>query len=322
MTIPDLVQDFLRRENPLTSDNYRRSLEDFRLFCRVPSIEAAAQKLLGSGVAQANRLVADYSRGMGGEKDKRGHVIKGRGLSTSTINLRLTVVRGLVRKARRLGLINWELDIASRRPEPAKDPRGPTWEQNTAILKAAAEQPGVAGIRDYAILRLIAETGLRRKEILGLDVEDFEGSEQTLWILRKGRSEKMRISISKECVDSLRQWLSVRPAESASGPLFTNLIPGRCSRLSGPALYLIARKLGDPVVNEGVKSGKKFKRVGVHKLRHTSITKAAKIVREKGLTMDHLAAFSGHRDVRMVSRYLDTPDEAQQDITEAISKWL
>ena len=114
MTPAALIAAFLDRPNETTSYNYSESLKDYAKYRR-RSVEAAVTELLQAGYERANKWVGGYSKSMVGSRNKKGAVISGRGLSPSTVNLRLVVLRSLLKKARKAGLVTWE--IRRRRPE-------------------------------------------------------------------------------------------------------------------------------------------------------------------------------------------------------------
>src|SRR5450756_1859703 len=111
LTITDierLMRSFLARDNSSTRRNYESALDDYCRYVKARSCELSVLDLLAGGPARANERVARYKTAMLGKRDQRGRLISGRGLSPSAVNLRLTVLRSLVKKARRLGLAQWE----------------------------------------------------------------------------------------------------------------------------------------------------------------------------------------------------------------------
>jgi integrase/recombinase XerC len=109
------------------------------------------------------------------------------------------------------------------------------------------------------------DLGLRRGEVVGLDVEDVDHAGQRLWVLGKGRAQKEVRTIPAQTLEAIDRWLTLRGAiaREAEPALFVNTArfkPGR--RLTGHGLYRVIRSLGDLA---GV-------RARPHGLRHASIT--------------------------------------------------
>jgi site-specific recombinase XerC len=231
-TAEELVRSFLDRENATTRLNYEAALTDFAAFVRAQEPHLALDRLLAGNAVEANDTVTRWKRSMLGTRDTKGKLIRGRGLSPATVNLRLTVLRGLVKKARHVGMIDWELDVPGIAAERVHDVRGPGLDALKKILEVARNELGPAGKRNFALLRIVAETGLRRRELAGLDLDDAElGDSPALWVLAKGRRQKERVGISQVCATAIGEWIMVRP-KAPTAALFTNLIPGRLGRIS------------------------------------------------------------------------------------------
>jgi integrase len=312
-----LVKAFVERENAQTARAYREALEDFRAFARRGTAVAAIQWLIDAAVGTAEDRVERYKRTLLGTRDEKGKLVKGRGLSSASVNLRLTVLRGVLKKAHRMRLVGWELPVAGVRDEPLRDVRGPTEETLNRMLEIARSRPGPEGCRDYAILRLAAELGLRRREIIGLDLDDVDLDRCELRILGKGRREKELVSCTARTVEALRVWIQGRPPARQGFPLFTNLIPGRAARISGPAVYLIVRGLGSEALPK-----RSRQRVSPHRIRHSAITLAVKHAKDAGLAREQVRQFSRHADMRMLGRYIDADDKAQAKLARTVGDRL
>jgi integrase/recombinase XerC len=318
-TADELVRSFLERENATTRLNYEAALGDFATFVRAQEPPRALERLLAGDAAQANDTVTRWKRSMIGTRDKKGKLIRGRGLSPATVNLRLTVLRGLVRKAYRRGVIAWELDVPGLPAERVHDVRGPGLEALKRILEAARNELGPAGKRNYALLRILAETGLRRRELAGLDLDDVElGDSPALWVLAKGRRQKERVGISTVCAKAISEWIIARP-KAPSVALFTNLIPGRLGRISPTAIYDLIAALGRKA---GIRKVRGKNRVHPHALRHTVFTEAGREVNRTGLGVETLMKFTRHKDPRVAQSYLDAADDAAAGIGRALATVL
>jgi integrase/recombinase XerC len=299
-----LIAAFLDRDNELTRTNYEKDLADFAKHAKSTVIEAVFD-LLAHGPNPANVIVGAYRDSM--SRDDR------RGLSGSTVNRRLAVLRGLIRRARRLGLIAWELDTANVDASPVKDNSGTDLPTLKRMLAIARSEPGAAGRRNYAILRVASETALRRKEIRGINLNDLDFAHQRIRILGKGRRAKEWIHISPTAIAAIQSWIEMRPGPH-SGPLFVNLIPGRPhGRLTGAAIHNIVKSIGAKI---GVKARP-------HGIRHTATTEAIRAAKSiDGMTDDQIMTFSRHRDMRSLHRYRDAEKQAQAVLNTAVAKSL
>lgn len=130
-------------------------------------------------------------------------------------------------------------------------------------LEMLSKVDGKTRERDYCILTLFLNCGMRLSELVGLDLNDVHFSTETMKITGKGNKERM-VYINSACVDALKHYLAVRPNEGLidKKALF---ISGQRKRISAKTVQYIVKKylaeidLGGPGYS-------------VHKLRHTAAT--------------------------------------------------
>jgi integrase/recombinase XerD len=131
--------------------------------------------------------------------------------------------------------------------------------------------------RDYAILQLFLQTGIRVGELVNLRIIDIDLTDQTMLINGKGKKQRS-VNLEKKATQALKNYLSVRP-QSLEEHLFLNYQGTNLSVRGVVDIVEKYRKLA------GIQ--KKF---SCHTLRHTCATyKAA-----KGYTVRQLQALLGH----------------------------
>ena len=143
-----------------TRQAYEKDLKDFSqeyLKLSKDQEAGAVGKLLACGFEAANTLVRDYRADM----DTR------RELSSSTINRRLSTLRKLVQSAHRRSIIGWSLDVPNIKDEAVHDADGPDLDDMRRIVFHVAKDESPKGLRAYAIIRLMADLGLRRGAVIG-----------------------------------------------------------------------------------------------------------------------------------------------------------
>lgn len=103
--------------------------------------------------------------------------------------------------------------------------------QLEAVLTACGKS--WMGLRNRAILLLMIESGLRRMEIIGLDLDDIDLKARTA-VVRRGKGGKARVAVfGALTAEALHRYIRVRNTETRHGPeLFTSLRRDRMS-LSG-----------------------------------------------------------------------------------------
>jgi integrase/recombinase XerD len=160
----------------------------------------------------------------------------------ATANRILTAVRSVLRECRRLGTISYEQekrvsDIPPVRGERLPKGRMLTSEEIAKLFRTCAEDVGPIGRREAALLAILYGTGLRRSEVVNLDLHDYDAATGAL-VVRAGKGNKDRqLFAGNGAVQAMREWLAIRGA--APGPLFLPI------NKSG---RLIARRLSDKAI--------------------------------------------------------------------------
>lgn len=283
-TTDGLIEAFLDGRNKNTAQAYRADVQDFAGFLQVETASQAAALLLGNGPGPANGLVLRY----------RAYLMN-RDLSAATINRRLAALRSVVKLARTLGLVVWELEIPSLKSEAYRDTRGPGLPGVQRMFDALAGKNDGKTIRDRAILRLLFDRALRRGEVEGLDLEDLDVVTGTLAVKGKGRTAKETMSLPAPTLAAVKAWVEVRGLEP--GPLFLNFDRAeKGQRLTASSIYRMVRDLGKQV---GI-------RARPHGLRHSGIT--ASLDETKG-DLRKSARYSRHKNLQTLTVY----DDARTD---------
>ena len=149
-------------------------------------------------------------------------------------------------------------------------------------LLAQPNRKSTEGVRDYAMLSIMAYTAARGVEIHRADLEDLRTVDGAL-VLKvqgKGRDEKGEMLVLPfEAENAVRDWLALRGHEA--GPLFTsNSNKSKGERLSRRSIREIIKGYMNAAGIHGNKT--------THSLRHTAITSAirhgAPIQKVKGMS--------------------------------------
>ncbi|MFA5658602.1 MAG: tyrosine-type recombinase/integrase [Oscillospiraceae bacterium] len=116
--------------------------------------------------------------------------------------------------------------------------------------------------RDYCIITLFLNCGMRLSELVGLNIKDISFENSTMRLLGKGNKERI-IYINFACVESLRAYLAIRP----NAPKEQNAV-----FLSKRYLRISKRRVQQIVENCLFSAGLDNKGISTHKLRHTAAT--------------------------------------------------
>jgi site-specific recombinase XerD len=140
-------------------------------------------------------------------------------------------------------------------------PRHLSLEESQHLLETAADSESHWSARDYCILTLFLNCGLRLSELCGINLAVIR--EDTLTVLGKGGKERT-IYLNSACLEALGEWLAERPTTGLKDPqaLFISR-PG--NRISAKMVQVLIKKY---IVAAGLDP----KRYSTHKLRHTAAT--------------------------------------------------
>jgi integrase/recombinase XerD len=144
------------------------------------------------------------------------------GLAPSTINSTLSAIKGVAKAA--YGLEMMPEPVYRRIKEVARVsgsrvPRGRALDARelAALLSACEERrPAPAAWRDLALLALAAGCGLRRSEIVSLQLSDYNLQERVLKVRGKGNKERLIYLEDAGSHEALLDWLAVRGSHLGS----------------------------------------------------------------------------------------------------------
>ncbi len=234
-----------------------------------------------------------------------------RGLASATINRKLAAVTSLVNYANKIGKCNFTLTKVERETVTAyRDTKGIDIESYKRVL-ATCNLDELGGLRDYAILLLLWGNALRRSEVAQTNIEDFDPSNATLRIIGKGRSAPENISLGKNTVSAICNWLSVRGEKEPTAALFTSVHKGYWGhRLTTDSIYKIVKKRSKAA---GVKI------LTPHKVRHSSITAALDATDGDVRRVQKL---SRHKNINTLLVYDDNRKNLQGEVTGLLEDLL
>ncbi len=140
-------------------------------------------------------------------------------------------------------------------------PRYLNVEESRQLLNAAASATYEYAERDYCILTLFLNCGLRLAELCSINIRSIRDEKMT--VIGKGRKERT-VYLNGACLNALDAYLAVRPRTAKTDPeaLFISRLGRRISPKT--VQYLIKHYI--------TQAGLDPKRYSTHKLRHTAAT--------------------------------------------------
>lgn len=141
-------------------------------------------------------------------------------------------------------------------------PKYLTLEQSIALLDSVK---GENKERDYCILTLFLNCGLRLAELCSLNVNDVNFENETMIVTGKGNKQRV-VYLNDACISAIKNYLLVRPAGSLKGEDRKALFISRLNkRIGRQAVQLMVYHYLEEIGLNG-------QHYSVHKLRHTAAT--------------------------------------------------
>ncbi len=222
-----------------------------------------------------------------------------RGLSGVSRARKLAAIREFYRFLTLAGVV--EQSPVDGVDTPKREKRGRSYltpEEYNRLLVSAGGHP-----RDFCILTLFLQTGIRISELCELRLEDIDLAASTLHVrIGKGMASRT-IELEKKAVRSLKTWLSLREAS--------------------PYDHLFLNRDGDPLKEWGVRDLlEKYrmqagitKKVTPHSLRHTFASAKA----QSGVSPFQLKEWLGHARLDTTSIYVHMARQNAKKVMEATS---
>lgn len=188
-------------------------------------------------------------------------------------------------------------------------PKYLSFDDSKKLLEVTADENDENKERDYAIITLFLNCGLRLSELVGINISNIDFNENRLTVIGKGDKERT-IYLNKTCVNAIQGYLIVRTKEGVKND----------SKGSNKALFLSKRKerISNRMVQYIVekelrKAGLDTSKYSTHKLRHT----AATLMYQYGnVDIRALQELLGHESISTTEIYTHVSNEQVRDAVE------
>lgn len=225
----------------------------------------------------------------------------GHGLQASTRARKVATIRSfykyLVNKARLLDE-NPIQELDSPRQKQSL-PRYLTLDESIQLLESI---DGTNWERDFCIITLFLNCGLRISELVGLNLTDIRGDR--LRVLGKGNKERI-VFLNTACQNAIEDWLAVRANIGAADPYALFLTRTHTRITTAGVHYMLKQRF----TAAGLDSSK----YSAHKLRHT----AATLMLQNGVDVRTLQEVLGHEHLNTTQIYTHVDSDSLRVAAQA-----
>lgn len=180
--------------------------------------------------------------------------------------------------------------------------REPIYLKQSEAEKLLKSVTGEYKERDYAILTIFLNCGLRLSELVNTDINKIDYNNQTITVIGKGNKER-EVDLTPACIIAINKYLQVRPDVKNENALF---LSERRKRIAKSTVQSLTKKY---------LSMAKFdiKKYSVHKLRHT----AATLIYKESKDLKALQEILGHENSHTTEIYTHIDKEHRKSVANS-----
>lgn len=303
--LPDYSRDFLsyletiQNRSPQTVNEYYYDIRMFLRFVKILKFNAKEEfdeiTVKDMDVSVLEKLtLSDFYAYM-------TFLSRNRGASSKTRARKVASLRSFYKYLfSKVKLINNNPALELETPKHKKGlPRYLNLEESTKLLDNVESRHEK---RDFAMLTLLLNCGIRISELVGINITDYR--DDTIKISGKGNKERT-IYLNDACRNAINEYMAVRPNDKAvdKNAMF---LSERYTRISRKTVHVIVKK---QLSNAGIDTTK----YSAHKLRHTAATLMYK---HGDVDIRALQRILGHESIATTEIYTHLDDEQLRSATK------
>ncbi len=297
----DRLSDETKRSYQSSARHFGKYLGLRRVNSKVSNIVA---RLIVLSYMDASTLVEEYLMWME-ELD----------LAPNTINIRLAAIRWFVDAARRVGWVEWKLDIKNVKGGKVRDTSGPSDAEFRRILRVVNTAEGKGAVRDRLIVYMLGFMALRISSVISLDLENVDFDKRRFKVRWKGKGDTVARyvwrPVGTATFEALEDWLELRGR--AKGPVMKSM--DRAKRGTGRLTVRSAQRI---IENIGREASTK-KKLSPHAFRHFHATDSLEAEGDTRRVMKS----TGHTNIKTIEAYDDADDTAAREVSSDMEeRWL
>ena len=315
--MPPLVRDFasykltIQVQSPKTVDEY---LSDLRLFFKYVYAVRNGIDPLGDAFNEIDisALSNDFIFSVTTSEIYNFfmYVSNDRGNKSCARSRKLSAIKAFYKYVctkRHLMEKNPAIDIESPKKKQTL-PKFLSVEESLSLLSAVEnDKTSKTRERDYAIITLFLNCGMRLSELCGINLNDMDKDMRSLRVLGKGAKERI-VYLNDACKSALSRYLEIRLSEKYKAVNVPALfISKQYKRISNKTVqWLVYKYLAA--------AGLEYKHFSTHKLRHT----AATLMYQTGkVDVRVLKEILGHEQINTTQIYTHVSNKGMEDAVNA-----
>lgn len=178
-------------------------------------------------------------------------------------------------------------------------PKYLTLDESLELLEASSDSK-----RDYCMITLFLNCGMRLSELVGINLTDINFKESKIKLLGKGNKERI-VYLNSACIDSLKNYIDSRE---------NSIIDPDALFISKQGKRISRRRVEQIIENRLKISGLSGKGISVHKLRHTSATLMYQYGNVDTLTLKEIL---GHKSIATTEIYTHLSNDILKNAAES-----
>ncbi len=239
----------------------------------------------------------------------RQYLSRERSLKPASVNRKLEALRRFCRWAHTSGKLrtNVAAELKLARTVRSMRPKGLLAPEVQALLRAAGQSRRALARRNYAVVQLLLQAGLRVSEAAGLRLEDLEIRERQGKVHIRGKGNKERsVPLNATARRALQAYLNEREEPGTQDPVF----------LSDTGAALSVRSI-QSLISELARRAHLFRIVvSAHTLRHTF---ALGYLKQNPGKLIELATLLGHESLDTTALYaLPAEEDLAADVERSV----
>jgi integrase len=232
--------------------------------------------------------------------------------SPAYANKMLSALRRVLKEALRLELMDardFSRAVDIRNVKVSKELQGRALDESeiAALMQVCFDDPTPIGYRDAALIAILRGSGLRRGEVVALNVADFDPNSGAIKVQGAKGGKDRTVYLPDAAISVVQDWRGVRG--EVSGPLLCHINKAGCvvlRRLTSQAVLFILQKRGEQAL---------VANFSAHDFRRTFISELL----DNNVDISTVQKLAGHATPDLTARYDRRGEQTKRRAVQGLS---